>query len=341
MPATEHDAARLEAWAALLFGIVLPMLALLRHSLPHCSAAALCLAMACSGEEKSAAHHTGKDSADTQPPVAGDAEDCAAWLSDAPFAGTASLCEHDSRMALEQLAADRPSRISLTSGRAALVWLPEDWAGRTHQSILILLHGSTGCQEGTFADARWAFGDTHALLSLSHKTGPESFVEAADLQLDLDEALDTLSAACPTEEATHLMYGVSRGGVRTIQLAGLDRAGPRRLAGVVPDSGSGTERSVSGLSFEGTRFMLWCGEYDPDPVQESRTTCDVMVSDLAPALERGGALVDEVALGEQACHGMFSWDCTPDCLSCEGRTGPGGAGPHATRVAAWLEQAAR
>jgi len=217
-----------------------------------------------------------------------------------------------------------------------MVWFPEDWSSREHPTILTVLHGSVGCQEAMFADARWAFGDHHALISLSHKDADGGFIDAQAIQIDLDETVAAVAAACPIEEATHLMYGLSRGGLRAIQLGGLDRAGPQRLAAVVSDSGTAPTSVLQGASYAGARFFFWCGEYDPDPTLEGRMTCDVLASDLTPYLERAGATVDGVLVGDSACHGMFTWDCSADCLRCTGRTNPEQNGPHAAEVGVWL-----
>lgn len=307
-------------------------------------AALLCsvVLLACGGDSKSG----GTDSASTAatdsqaPDTPIDFADCADWLSAAPFSGTAALCETNTEPALRQLELDAPRGVALSSGREALVWFPDDWAQQADPSVLVVLHGSVGCQEGIFADARWAFGDAHALVSLSYKTGPGSFLDAATIQLDLDEALDSLAGACPTADVPHLMYGVSRGGFRALEVAGLDRAGSARLSAVVSDSGTTPSRALSGLSYAGSRMLLWCGEHDPDPVQSGRTTCEVMENELGPTLASSGAAVD-LSVGAEACHGMFGWDCSADCASCDGRTGPEEAGPHAAEVAAWLADAAR
>ena len=265
---------------------------------------------------------------------------CDAWLASEPYDASAPVCGGNIQRALEQLATDAPGRVVLSSARQALVWFPPDWASRDRPTILTLLHGSAGCPEAMFADARWAFGEEHALISIAHKTNTGDFLDEQTIGSDLEETLTAVASSCPTDEATHLLYGLSRGGYRAIQLGGLDRDGAQRFAGVVSDSGSVPSGVLDGPSYQGARVLLWCGEYDPDPVQEGRSTCDVMQSDMRPYLERAGAEVDTIT-GDAACHGIFGWNCPPDCSTCTGRTGDREAGPHAAEVATWLSDRAR
>ncbi|HCH62233.1 MAG TPA: hypothetical protein DFR83_05470, partial [Deltaproteobacteria bacterium] len=267
-------------------------------------------------------------------------ERCSAWVASALYEPEPSTCSGDIRRALDQIGFDAPGSLDLSSGRRALVWFPDDWADRTQRTVLTLLHGSAGCPEAMFADARWAFGDAHALVSLGHKLPSGGFLDELSIHADLNETLTALSAPCPTADATHLLYGLSRGGYRAIQLGGLDQEGDARFAAVVSDSGSVPTSVLSGPSYRGARVLLWCGEYDPDPVQDGRTTCDVMGSDMVPYLERGGASA-ELIVGERACHGMYGWDCAADCSQCAGRTGHREVGPHASAVAAWLQDQAQ
>jgi len=263
---------------------------------------------------------------------------CTAWMNASPHLSQATVCDTSVDRAWGQIEADGTRSVEVPSGHTALVWVPDDWSSRTHPSVLVLLHGTSGCAEGSYGDARMVFGDAHALVSLGYKSTTGDFLEADAIQRDLDAVADALSASCDTSGATWLMYGLSRGGLRAIQLGGHDRSGPRRLSGIVVDSGTAPNRQLEGPSYDGARYLFWCGENDPDPVQEGRTTCAVMSDDLAPWLERAGATVDDVVVGEDACHGALAWDCDADCSGCESRASPDNPGPHMQRIGDWLQQ---
>lgn len=273
-------------------------------------------------------------------PAGPTAAECAAWLADVPVPDGTTTCAQPRPDAVARLQDDGARHLALASGRYALAWLPADWAARDDRSLLVVLHGTTGCAEATLADMHTMLGDSHGLLSLAYGDLDGGFVEPDAIQADLDEAHAAMADHCPMDATPTLMYGISRGGARALALGGLDRAGPARLSGVVVDSGTLPGRQLDGLSFEGARYLLWCGEHDPDPVQEGRTTCEVMEQDLAPLLERRGATVDAVVVGTDACHGMQQWDCAEDCSTCDGTVTRDDVGPHVATIAEWLSRVA-
>ncbi len=311
--------------------VVMPLARLL-------AVASLVVVSSCGSSEKS------EDSSEVAEAPATSGEptwsECTTWLSAEPYTATDTVCQNSIERELEQLESDSPRAIPLASGRTAIVWLPEDWSDRANPSVLTVLHGTVGCAEAMFSDARWAFGDTHAVLALPHKLADGTFVDADAIYADYLDAIGQLEAACPTAGATQLLYGLSRGGLRAVLVAGYDRASEQRFSGTVSDSGTSPNGGLNPPTFDGARYLLWCGEYDPDPVQPERTTCEVMQSDMAPRLERGNAIVDDVIVGAGACHGMFTWDCESDCSACDGGVRPESVGPHAAEVGAWLEAVA-
>jgi len=265
---------------------------------------------------------------------------CDAWLEASPHAPSETLCDNPVDRALDQIQQDGVRAVPLPSGRTSLIWIPDDWFTRSERSALVLIHGSVGCPEGIYGNARLVFGDEHALISLSFAQPDGTYLESESLQADLDATVAELEGACPMTDTTWMLYGLSRGGLRATQLGARDRMGPRRMSGVVVDSGTAPNRQLQGLSFAGARFLFWCGANDPDPVQEGRYTCEVMTDDVVPFLMDSGALIDDVLIGEDACHGMYEWDCSADCERCAGQAGIDSAGPHAEAVAAWLRQVA-
>ncbi len=292
------------------------------------------------GGAKEAGPETGGAAAETGTAAGPTLAGCQAWLGARPTGTTAAGCDTDVGDAVERLAAAGAGRITLASGRSAVAWFPADWDGREPQSVLVLLHGTVGCAEGSAADFLRLLPDDHALVALGYENADGSYATASEIQRDLDETVAALAGVCPVADAAWLMYGVSRGAARTVQLAGLDRAGPQRFAGFAVDSGTLPPADYNGSDFTGAHLWLWCGAFDPDPRGVDTTTCAFMAESMVPTLTRAGATIDAFVQGEASCHGLFQWDCEPGCESCAGQARPEAPGPHLTALQAWLQERA-
>lgn len=309
------------------------------HSPASASLGALCclaLAACGSGGDKSAGTgqpaEEGADSASAAAPTMAECQD---WLAARPHPGAAPACDRDPSEDIAQLAADGAGVVELADGRRAVVWLPEDWESRTQKSVLVVVHGTVGCAEASWGIFRRLLEDEHALVSLEYKNTAGQFAEAAQMQADLDEVLGAVQRSCPMDGARYLMHGVSRGGARAVQLAGLDREGPQRFAGVAVDSGTLSPAEFNGRDYSGAHLWFWCGEHDPDPRGGEQTTCAVMEGAMIPAVQGAGGTVDALVVGEGACHGMFGWDCTEDCGECASQATPRELGPGVTAFVDW------
>jgi len=304
-----------------------------RHILSFLATATL---LACgASSDKSQDSQAAADSSST-PEAGADWPSCTAWLADFPHPGGDTVCDSPKPEDVQGVQYAGAAWLTLSSGRKAAVWLPDDWASRTDRSLLVLLHGSVGCAEGQFTQTHILFGDRHALVALAYEGAGETVADPSEIHADLAEVRASLHDHCPMEGTTELMYGLSRGGGRAVQVAGLDVADGGHLDGIVVDSGPIPGRSLDGLSFDGANLLLWCGEYDPSPIEEGRTTCDVMQNDLGPLLQSRGAQV-ELMVGEASCHGMVQWECNADCSDCAGTADPMEWGPNVTAVADWLD----
>ncbi len=301
----------------------------------------LCVALTwggCSDESAPKTGTPGTSGGDSATVPAPTFAECQQWMAEVPHDGGATRCESANARDVEQVISDGARVITLSSGRTALAWLPEDWETRDAQSLLVLVHGSAGCAEGTFGDFRRLIESDHALLSLQYQNADGSYARGDAVHDDLTEAMQALRSACPVANAKAAVYGLSRGAARTVQLAGQDRAGPQRFTAFVVDSGTLPTSDYNGRSLEGARFWMWCGEHDPDPQRPDQSTCGVMAADMVPTIEGLGGTVDAFIQGEDSCHGVFKWDCDATCSTCAGSAHPTDLGPHLTALREYLNQ---
>ena len=251
--------------------------------------------------------------------------DCMDWLAQSQSVDIPHQCSTDEyRGIVEALGG---AIFPVGTDRYYVAWFPQDWDGA---SVIYAVHGSIGCAEmmaDLFAEAA---SGRYAVLALQFVSqGSQDYDDEATLYDNLQAMHAEAAEHCPVERARRVYYGYSRGGGRGYGLAARDAEAAALLDAVVIDSGTSTLAALSGWGDESlreSRFWLWCGTRDPDPIDSSRTTCAVMEEDMEPWIASRSGTVDALVQEEGGCHGMFFTDCDANCDSCR-RRGRDNLGP--------------
>lgn len=246
-------------------------------------------------------------------------EDCRDWLAQSQASTIAHQCLSDDYRSTLQIL--EGAVFPLSSDRYYTAWFPPGWDG---SGVVVTVPGSQGCPEMMTDLFAGTAQDSYAIISV------QLGIPAAEVYDDEDTLYANLQAAhaevaehCPIASSPVAYHGFSRGAGRAYGVSLRDAEGAQLFDTFVVDSGTNTTSLLSGWSADTlseSRFWMWCGARDPDPIDSSRMLCEVMEQDMAPWIEAHSGTVDALIEEEGACHGMFFFDCDSACDNCRRRT---------------------
>ncbi len=241
-------------------------------------------------------------------------------MSDAPpSTATASTCN-------AWLAAQRETDLPVVTGdnakkRAALLtagggyrkiddtyyaaWFSAGHFSASKRRVIFVLHGTTGAPEYEFADWQAPFdAQGYAFVGLrwyyEGKTTPDDYSNAETLYKRMVTILDEMDSACGTKTADVSLLGFSRGSAQSFEVLARDRAGQKRLKGVIANAGAWptTSKPTDYLvaldtkgdttAMAGGQMWMYCGAKDIDDSGEAR--CKSMTGAKAWVEKHGGTV---------------------------------------------------
>ena len=245
--------------------------------------------------------------------------DCRAWLAEDASATVDHLCPSDAYR--ETLGLLDGAVFPLGNSRYYTAWFPPGW---DEEGVIFAVHGSAGCAEMMTDLFAATAQDRYAVVAVQFgEASSQTYDDEDTLYANLKTAYDEVAAHCPIADTPRAYFGYSRGAGRAFGVSLRDATDAGLFDAFIADSGTNSTSLLAGWdadTLSESRFWMWCGTRDPDPIDSTRTTCEVMEQDMAPWVEAHSGAVDALIQEDGGCHGMFFTDCDAACGNCRRRT---------------------
>ena len=189
-------------------------------------------------------------------------------------------------------------------------WFSTGHFSKDKRRVLFVLHGTDGAPEYEFADWHAALESRGwAFIGLSwvylDKSDPDRYSNCETMTTRLHTILDEMNTACGTGTADVSLLGFSRGSAQSFEMLGRDRAGKKRLKGVIANSGAWPTKSqptpylvaldTAGdtTAFSGGRMWMYCGDVDDGTSKQSglgEPMCPIMTNAKQWVEKHGGSV---------------------------------------------------
>ncbi len=207
-------------------------------------------------------------------------------------------------------------------------WFPADHFSKTKRRIVFVLHGTSGAPEYEFADWEPSFAPhSFAFIGLrwyyEGKQAPDDYSNGETLYKRMVAILDEMDSVCGTKSAEVSLMGFSRGSAQSFEVLARDRAGQKRLKGVIANAGAwpttakptdylvALDTKGDTTAMAGGKMWMYCGGKDVD-----ETTGEPRCTSMANAkawVEKHGGTVNK--LYEEPAAEHHSMYATPAAIT--------------------------